>query len=79
MTTEDGKQMPEPGLRAQLMRLRYDLTAAQAKLTDAIAMFDALGIEDDVRRASFINGPVLVAVCPCCGVAAGHASDCEAA
>jgi len=30
-------------------------------------------------RGSFPNGPVLVAVCPCCGVGGGHATDCEAA
>ena len=42
-------------LYEQLRRIRYDLTAAQGKLTDAFAMLDALHLED--RRPG----------CPHCG------------
>lgn len=84
--TETGRPIPEPGLRAQLMRIRYDLTAAQGKLTEAFAMFDALHIDDQpAERTSFMNGPVTADQCPSCGVGAiiendkrivVHAADC---
>lgn len=76
--TETGRPIPEPGLRAQLMRIRYDLTAAQGKLTEAFAMFDALHIDDQPgERTSFMNGPVTAEQCPNCGVGTGnHAADC---
>jgi hypothetical protein len=80
ITTETGRPIPEPGIRAQLFRIRYDLTAAQAKLTDVFAQIDRLGIDTEPRRQSFVNGPVLADTCPDCGVGGNmHTHDCQAA
>lgn len=46
------------GLGAVLRKMRYDLSAAQGKLTEAIRMVDALDIGEEGERIP----------CPTCGV-----------
>ena len=48
----------EVGLAAVLKKLRYDLTAAQGKLTEALRMVEALDLEDAGNRVR----------CPRCGL-----------
>jgi hypothetical protein len=67
----------EVGLAAVLRQIRYDLSAAQGKLTEAMRMVDALDLGDELERTGFMNGPVSADHCEHCGVGSGkHAADC---
>jgi hypothetical protein len=60
------------------MDIRYDLTAAQSKLTELIRQIAEIAPPArDPERASFLNGPVTADHCPACGVGAdNHTHDC---
>lgn len=69
----------DTGLVAVLKKLRYDLTAAQGKLSEALRMVADLDLGEHNERTPFINGPVTAPSCPECGTGAGlHADWCEA-
>lgn len=69
--------MSEHPLHDLAMRIRYDLTEAQGKLTE---MMRQIGELEPVgpRRESFMNGPVLAGTCSECGVGGSlHTEDCS--
>jgi hypothetical protein len=61
-----------------LMTIRYDLTAAQGKLTEALRQVDALKLEPRTAPAVAMNmTDPAVPLCPECFVGGGlHTDDC---
>lgn len=71
--------MTEHPLHELAMGARYDLTAAQGKLTELLRQIGELDLPEPTERTSFMNGPVTANQCPECGVSEPlHAADCPA-
>lgn len=67
----------EVGLAALLDKIRYDLTAIQGKLSEAMRQVAELDLPEPGERTSFMNGPVTANQCPSCGVGgSSHTADC---
>lgn len=71
--------MTDNSLLDQAMRIRYDLTAAQAKLTDLLETIAALNLEHAKRPRAGSPRELHPDACPHCELAAGHTTDCPEA